>query len=83
MVITDDCGGGRFPEPRRISGGFLCKKGRKQTQLRVSLDLKQDSGSEAQRVKWWRRAQRQRGKKNVCRSEKSKFHEIFKSIQNI
>lgn len=56
---------------------FFVKRGENThlVQLRVSLDLKQDSGSEARRKK--------ARKENVCRSEKSKFHEILKPIQNI
>lgn len=39
-------------------------------QLRASLDLRQNSGSEAQHVKRWRRAQRKRGKK-MCAAVKN------------
>lgn len=80
---------GGFQSQDRISGGFLCKKKKKKganthpVQLRVSPDLKRDSGSEAQRVKRWRRAQRKRGKKMCAAVKIQKSHEILKSIQNI
>lgn len=50
-------------------------------QLHVSLDLRQDSGTSAHEAVATRSVKAR--KDNVCRSEKSKFNEILKSIQNI